>query len=263
MWWRRLRGRWRATIIAAAAVVIIVAGLSVWILTAGRQSSEVTEAAALDQVEGDGLVESPAPGVPAPGVYSYAQAGWERVGAGPLGVRRELPGTARIAVGAVSPSSFEVTAFLSEEHIEGVRYGVAGGWIREEWRRTDVTLVGIGRDDRRDLRPPPRRVPMAPEVGQTWRDEYEAGSLPVEVSSRIARADELEVGGEAVPVVVIRVESTTGGAHPGTRSETVWWSPERAIPVRWRLEMDVEGVAELTTRTTLELEDLSPVQTEQ
>lgn len=258
MWWRRLRGRWRATIIVAAAAIVVVAGFGAYLLTAGRQSSEVAQTRALEQVGSDELAESPAPGVPAAGVYTYAQDGWERVGAGPLGVRRELPDTARIAVGGVSPTEFEATAFLSGEHIEGVRYRLSDGWIREEWRRTDVTLIGIGRDDRRDLVPAPRRVPVRPRVGQSWSEDYRAGSLPVDARSRIVRADEIAVGGEPVPVVVIQVESTTGGAHPGTRTETVWWSPERAIPIRWRLEMDVEGVAELTTRTTLELTNLSP-----
>ncbi len=257
MWWRRLRGRWRAAIVVATAVAVALVGVGMWALTAGRQSSEVTEERALEQID-PSAAESPSAGVPAPGVYTYAQDGWERVGAGPLAVRRDLPDAARIAVGSVSRSGYEATAFLSGEHIEGVRYGVEDGWIREEWRRTDVTLVGIGRDDRRDLVPPPRRVPIVPEVGRAWSDEYRAGSLPVEARSRIVRRDELTVGGESVPVVVIRVDSTTGGAHPGTRSETVWWSSERAIPIRWRLEMDVEGVAQLTTRTTLDLVDLAP-----
>lgn len=263
MWWRRLRGRWRAAIIAAVVAVAAAAGLSAWVLTAGRQSSEVDEATALEQVEGGSLAESSLVGVPAPGVYTYAQDGWERVGAGPLAVRRELPDTARIAFGSVSATGFEATTFLSAEHVEGVRYRLSEGWIHEEWRRTDVTLVGIGRDDRRDLVPAPRRVPLRPRVGQSWRDEYEAGSLPVEARSRIVRADELDVAGEPVHVVVVSVDSTTGGAHPGTRTEMVWWSPERALPIRWRVEMDVEGVAELTTRTTLELSDLSPARPEE
>lgn len=247
----------------AGVLVLIGAGLVAWVLTAGSESSEVGEAAALEAVGEPSRVESAAPGVPAAGVYTYAQDGWERVGAGPLAVRRELPDRARIAVGDIGEGGYEATAFLSGEHIEGVRYSIADGWIREERRRTDVTLVGIGRDDRRDLDPPPRRVPLEPTVGLSWTDTYEAGSLPVEATSRIVRREELSVAGEPVPTLVLQVESTTGGAHPGTRSETVWWSPELAIPIRWRLEMDVEGVAELTTRTTLALTDLSPVSSDE
>ena len=151
-------------------------------------------------------------------------SGWERGKAGPIALRRDLPGRAPYVVSA-RPGGFQGELDLSAEHIEGVRYRATAAGLRETWRRTKVTFLGFGRDDKRALDPSVLFMPARPRVGQTWRSAYRAGDLPVTVRTRVLRREPVAIDGRTLPAMVVEADSVTGGAHPGTRRETLWWSP--------------------------------------
>ncbi len=254
MWLSLSVGRFIAVI-----VVLVVAGAVLWAWQSARSSDPVSEEDALSTFrEGAGGPRAARPGVPRQGVYTYRQSGSERGGAGPISVRRGLPGEARYVVTPIA-GGFQEQLSLSEQHIEGVRFRVTRQGSRATWRRTDVTFVGVGRDDRRDLRPPPLHLPRRLKVGRAWSGSYTAGELPVSYRSEVLRREAVEVGGERLATFVVRTTGDTGGAHPGVRTDTFWWSPRFALPLRWSIDMDVRGTVSLDTVSDLQLESVAPV----
>lgn len=251
------RRRW-SWVVLAVLLVLLVAG-SAWWLGARRDASEVSAAESVGAFrERTAGVGDPARGVPAPGVYTYSQQGRETGGLGPVSIGRDLPPTARLTVSEAGPDGYLGELALAEQHLEAVRYAVRGAWVRSVWRRTDITLAGVGRDDRRDLIPPPRWMPVRARVGQEWVDRFRAGPLPVRARTRITGRTTAEVGGRRLPVLVVRIDSDTGDPYPGTRVETLWWSADLALPVRWRIEDDIRGLASLDLTTDLRLTATSP-----
>ncbi len=248
-----------AVIVLILVVAIVAAGLLWWRLGA-RDASSVAEDASVETLRArGGGTGDPAAGVPEPGVYTYRQEGWERGGVGPIAVRRELPDEARAIVAEAGEDGYLLELALATQHVEAVRLRIDDAWIRSTWRRTDVTIAGVGRDDRRALRPPPRWMPRSPEVGQRWRDRFMVGSLPVDATSAVRGRGETDVDGRVLDTFEVEIVSRTGGSFPGTRTERIWWSPALALPVRWRIDSDTRGVAFLTTVTDLRLDSHRPV----
>lgn len=244
--------------VRAALVVLLLAaiGVGIWFWHRAGESTPVSEQRALEEFRAEGGGAA-APGIPAAGVYTYAQDGSERGGIGPAHISRDLPGQARYVV-TESPGGYRAQLSMSQEHIEGVTLKVGRSGSREVARRTKVTFLGFGRDDRRALKPPPLWLPAKLAVGRTWSGTYTAGDLPVTYRSRVLRRDAIEVDGVRWAVWVVRSESTTGGIHPGDRTDTWWWSSRLALPLRWDLDMHIGGPATLSTRATLTLVRTAP-----
>jgi hypothetical protein len=245
--------------VIAVIVVLALVGVGFWLWHRAGSSTPVSEDDALASFrDAGGTAGDRGRGIPAPGVYTYRQSGSERGGAGPLSISRGLPAQARYVVTLV-PEGYQEELDISEQHKEGVRFRVTKAGTRATWRRTDVTFLGIGRDDRRDLVPPPLQLPARLPPGRTWSGRYVAGELPVSYRSEVLRRESVQVGGRRLPVVVYRSSSDTGGAHPGTRVDTIWWSPALALPLRWSIDMRIRGTVRLDTRADLVLEDTEPL----
>jgi hypothetical protein len=243
---------------ALVLVLLAAIGTGWWLWHRAGESSPVSRESALRDFRASGSEGArPGRGVPAPGVYTYLQSGSERGGAGPLSVGRSLPDRARYVVTA-APGGYAEELDMSEEHIEGLRVRVGPKGSREVSRRTDVTFAGIGRDDRRDLTPPPLRMPRALPVGARWSSSYHAGPLPVSSRSEVVRAEVVEIDGRRFATRVIRSDAVTGGVHPGTRIDTMWWSPALSLPLRWDIDMRIRGIVRLDTHATLTLESVTP-----
>lgn len=240
-------------VLAAAAVG------AAWAWHRAGSSTEVSPGAALAGFrERGGAAGARPPGAPRPGVYTYVQTGAERGALGPVGVRRDLPDEARYVVTA-SPDGYLEELSLSREHVEATRFVLGGEGARATWRRSHVTFAGLGRDDRRELVPPPLHMPRVLAPGRTWGGRYRAGTLAFRYRSRALRREGVEVGGRLLPAVVVEVTTRTSGAHPGTRRETLWWSPALSMPLRWRIALDVGGPATLHTDADLVLRAVTPL----
>jgi hypothetical protein len=242
----------------AAAIVLLLAaiGAGIWLWQRAGESTPVSEERALRDFREEG--GSPAaPGIPAAGVYTYRQEGSEEGGIGPASISRDLPDEARYVV-TKADGGYRAELGISQEHVESVTLRVGPRGTREVARRTKVTFLGFGRDDRRALRPPPLRLPARLAAGRTWSGAYRAGDLPVTFTSRVLRRDAVEVDGRRWAVWVVRSESETGGVHPGDRTDTWWWSPRLALALRWEIDMHIGGPASLDTRATLQLARTTP-----
>lgn len=242
---------------AIVLLVLVAAGAAWWAWDRAGESTPADAEEAVREFRAAGSGGRARPGVPRPGVYGFRQSGSERGGVGPVNLSRDLPARAVYTVTAVAGGYREELA-VSEEHIEESRLRVDATGTRRLSTRTKVTFLGVGRDDRRRLRPAPLRFPARLRVGAAWSDRYTAGALPVEVASSVLRRDVVEVDGRRMAVLVVRTVTDTGGTHPGRRIDTVWWSVPRALPLRWSIETDIRGVARLRTRSDLRIESLEP-----
>lgn len=244
---------------ALVALLLAAIGAGVWLWREAGESTAVSQERALREFREDGGAAgaAAAAGIPAPGVYTYRQSGSEEGGIGPASISRDLPAEARYVVTRAA-GGYRAQLSISQQHVEGVSLSVGPGGTREVARRTKVTFLGLGRDDRRTLRPSPLRLPARLRAGRAWSGSYSAGNLPVAFRSRVLRRDAVTVGGRRWAVWVIRSRSMTGGAHPGDRTDVWWWSPRLALPLRWTIDMRIGGPATLDTRATLELADTTP-----
>ena len=239
--------------------LLVAVGAGIWLWNrAGESTAADPDAAVRDFRAAAAGGAGPRPGVPRAGVYRLRQSGTERGGVGPIDLARDLPEVALYTV-TPAPGGYREELDISEEHVESslLRVGKAGA-TRRVSTRTKVTFLGVGRDDRRELRPAPLRFPPRLAVGATWSSRYTAGTLPVSVRSRVLRKDAVEVDGRRLPVVVVRSVTDTGGTHPGRRTDVMWWSVQRALPLRWSIDTEIRGIAKLRTRAELALETLAP-----
>jgi hypothetical protein len=242
--------------VVLAVVVLAAIGAGIWFWERAGESTPVSEESALRDFRAEGGAAA-APGIPAAGVYTYRQEGSERGGVGPAHISRGLPDQAPYVV-TKAEGGYRAQLSMSQEHIEGVTVRVGKDGSHEVARRTKVTFLGFGQDDRRTLRPPPLWLPARLAAGRTWSGSYRAGDLPVTYSSRVLRRDAVEVDGRRWAVWVVRSDSRTGGVHPGDRTDTWWWSPRLALALRWTIDMHIGGPASLDTRATLELVRVTP-----
>lgn len=236
-------------------IALVVGGI--WLWRRAHSSTPVAEDRAVAAFRaGDGTTGT-RPGAPRPGVYVYSVEGEETAGAGPAHVTRALPGRAPM-IARLAPGGYETELRLSEEHLEGFSYRLVPAGTRTVASRTKLTFLGIGQDDRRDMRPPPLRLPATFRAGQTWRDTYRAGSLVIRVRSRVVRSATVRLGGRSIPCWVVRITSDTEGTHPGTRVETLWWSPPLGLALRRTDDLQVGGVFSLKERATMRLLSATP-----
>lgn len=241
-------------VICAAVLIVGIGGVLWW--KAG-QTTPVSERAALAGYREDAVSGGDRRG-PAPGVYTYDQVGREKNRFGPLAINRDLPAEARYTITA-TPDGYREELALAEQHIEGKRFRLrADGARQATWRRNNITFLGVGRDDRKEINPPALSLPASLPVGRTWSAEYDAGSIHVRERARVLCHQAVRVDGRRHATVVVRTVARSTGVLGGKRVDTIWWSPELHLPLRWTIEQHLDGRVSLTTTTDLHLRETAP-----
>lgn len=252
---QRVRSRLaRPTIIVPLVLLLVLVIAGAWFWTHAVSSTPVSEGTALEDYGGGGRAVASGP---RPGVYTYRVTGAERVSLGPLGVDRDLPRDARIVVRG-APGGYWRTLVLSGEHVESTRFRVTAAGARAVQRRTIVTVAGIGREDLVDLKPPPLSHPARLRVGDTWTERYHLDEVLVDARVRVTGREEVSVGGRAHSAFIIRTKALVTGPFPGWRTDVMWWSPVLAMPLRWKIDMDIGGAASLATHADMLLTSPDP-----
>lgn len=239
----------RPVVIVPAVVVLLLVGFGVWFWVAAGESTEVpTRAALAEYGDGGGAIS----GGPAAGAWEYQATGAETVGLGPFHVTRDFPPTARIVV-RPAKGGYWRTLVLSEQHVEGVRMRVGPDGTRAEGRRTTLSVAGFGRTDATTFAPPPLVYPDDLAVGDTWRSRYRLREIRADATSTVLRRATATVGGEQIPVFVMRTRTVLTGALPGTRTDEEWFAPSLHMPVRLALDVDIHGTVALKEHVVMTL----------
>lgn len=242
-----------------ALIALVGVGLGGYVIWSSAHSSTAADQdGALADYRALGVTDStPLPGTPAPGVYRYRATGTESAGSGVVSAERPLP---KQAVYIISPiaGGYHEDLRLSEEHVEEARYAVSDTAVTAVWRRTKVTFLGVGTDDRSDVTPASVDHPRSFSVGKTWGGRYTLGELGVEYRGRVVSKGTATLDGTSIPVVVLRTESTFTGATPGTRTDLIEWSPALSLPVTWAITQKTGGDATFAIDAALTLESGTP-----
>jgi hypothetical protein len=246
---------WRRLGIAAAVLVLLLAGAAIYVWRTGGHSTPVSQRSALTRYRA--AQPAPATTPPATGVYTYAVQGWECAGVGPLCLHRDLPKHAELVV-TRSRAGLTLELDLSAEHLEAQRFSERPDGRYLTWQRTRISFAGVAQDDAHATTPATLAIPAKLRVGQRWTQRFHDAGLPVVTHDRVLRREQLAVGGRRIETYVIQSSSTTGGPHPGTEIERTWHSPALGLDVKVQITREIHRVFPYRMQATGTLVDVEP-----
>ncbi|MGD9571801.1 MAG: hypothetical protein AB7V62_07965 [Thermoleophilia bacterium] len=244
--------------LVALVVILGVAGAGWWIWQGAHSSTPVDSTAAVSEFRSAATADvAPRAGVPAAGVYRFRVTGEEAAGSGVLSAERPLPGE---AVYIITPdeAGYHEDLRFSEEHAEEARFRVDAEGSTAVWRRTKVMFLGMGTDDRDDVKPAALDHPATMKPGATWGGEYKLGDLVVTYTAKVTGTGTATIDGKRVKTVTFRTEATYTGSTPGDRTDVVTWAPALSLPVAWSIDQTTGGDAAFTMTADMELVSTTP-----
>jgi hypothetical protein len=255
-----ITSRPRRLVAIIAVVVLAAVAVGAFILWNNAQTSTAAnEGGALAEYRAKGITDTaPRAGVPASGVYRYTVTGSESAGTGPLTAERSLPPEAVYMISPIAGGYHEELR-LSEEHIEEARFRVDPDGTYATWRRTKITFLGIGEDDRTPVDPPSLDHPNPLKVGAKWGGTYTMGDIETTYTGTVTGKDTVQVDGAAVPVFVIQTKSAFTGPTPGTRTDTISWSTKLSLPVAWTITQKTGGSSDYQIDASMKLASGTPL----
>ena len=177
-----------------------------------------------------------APGIlPRPGVYVYAQTGYERAKLGPLTIRRRFPAQALLVVSG-SGHVVQTEWRYSKQHLEASRVRVTPAGSYTLWQRTRLQLI-VTDDEAHATRPVTLSLPARLHVGQAWTQRYSVNGISTVSRNRIVRRERLQ----GKPVFVETADSVVTGAHPGTERDVDWIDPSTGLDLRETIDRKIGG----------------------
>jgi hypothetical protein len=184
--------------------------------------------------------------LPRTGRYGLHVEGSEKVDFGPVSFcSQDLPDSTSLVVSKAAgegPTSFDFdvpffpgsTGKHDERHV--YRYTDAGVFL--DYEIATVTCQGVRQSSDTDFSPPQLRVRLPLAVGSTWTNAGGDSDRTEQSSSRVVRTETLAVAGRQVPTYVVETTTSFTGGESGTRTQTWWWAPSWAMPVKWTEHID-------------------------
>ena len=123
----------------------------------------------------------------------------------------------------------------SQEHVEEAQFAVNPTGTLALWRRSKVTFLGIGEDDKAAVTPPALDHPADMTVGRKWGSTYVNGKTTVTYHGEVLSKGSVTLDGHAVPTYLLRTDSTFDGPIHGTRRDISLrpFASSRS-PVNWK-----------------------------
>ena len=210
-----------------AAVVIAALGAGAVVVLLHRDSKSTPAVAPTT------VASTLAPGVlPRPGVYRYAQSGFEEAKAGPLKIHRAFPSRAILVVSGSGDVVQEEWRY-SKQHLEATRTRVTPTGRYSVWQRTRLTMV-ITQDEAHATKPVTLSQPSHLHVGRHWVQDYTVGGVRSVSRNRVT--------GRCGPgCFIVVADSTVSGMHPGTERDVTWESETTGLTVRETIDRHIGG----------------------
>lgn len=221
----------RAGLIAAAAAgVIVLAGVATWLVAFRDTADPVTVDEAVTSFRTD---TEPMPNLPSPipeGVYVYATAGFEKTDA-LSGVTHRYPRRSTITVAADDCGVRLTWRVLKGRSTEWIYCVVPPGWLLE---RQDERHTFFGRTEQTtyECESTPIR-PAEPVVGTRWRVlDCGTGETDERGAVRVVGMPLVRVGEADVRTVHVRKTTTLTGTIRGTSRHDLWFHAGSGLPVK-------------------------------
>lgn len=195
---------------------------------------------------GSAPVQASSVAVPRTGTYQLTVDGSEKVKFGAVGFcNQSLPSRTTLVVAKAageSPTSydFDLRYFPGqagqhdERHI--YRYTKAATFL--DYEIATVTCQGVRQTSETSYSPPQLRAALPLTVGDSWSSKGGDSARTETSSSKVLRTESVLVAGVAVPTYVIATTTSFSGSESGSRSQTWWYSPSWAMPVKWTEQID-------------------------
>jgi hypothetical protein len=184
--------------------------------------------------------------LPRTGRYRLHVEGSEKVDFGPVSFcSQDLPESTSLVVSKAAgegPTSFDfdVPFFPGStgKHDERHVYRYTDAVVFLDYEIATVTCQGVRQSSDTDFSPPQLRVRLPLAVGSTWTNAGGDSDRTEQSSSRVVRTETLAVAGRQVPTYVVETTTSFTGGESGTRTQTWWWAPSWAMPVKWTEHID-------------------------
>ncbi len=219
----------RKLLVALLLLIVALVAAAALLLRASGKSSPATAPVSVQATLAPGVL-------PRPGVYIYAQRGYEQAKAGPIKIHRKLPPQAILVVNGHGHIVQQEWRY-SKQHLEAGRTLVNARGRFTLWNRTRLVLV-ITDDEAHDARPVTLSEPLHLHVGQSWVQSYTVGSIHTVSRNRIVRSELMQ--GKRV-LVEIADSVVTGGGHPGTERDVDWHDPSTGLDLRETIDRHIGG----------------------
>jgi hypothetical protein len=215
----------RKALTAAAVLAAVVAAAVVMLVHRGSKSTEAVAPAHVHARLAPGVL-------PRPGIYRYAQSGFEEAKAGPLKIHRAFPPRGVLVVSG-SGNVVQEEWRYSKQHLEATRTRVMPSGRYSVWQRTRLTMV-ITQDEAHAAKPVTLSRPNHLRVGQHWVQDYTVGGVHSVSRNRVT-------GRCGAGCFVVVADSTVTGSHPGTERDVTWESETTGLTVRETLDRHIGG----------------------
>lgn len=183
--------------------------------------------------------------LPRTGRYGLRVEGSETVDFGPVSFcSQDLPSTSSLVVSKAQgegPTSYNFDLPYFEEsgkHDERdvYRYTPAGVFL--DYEVATVTCQGIRQSSDTTYSPPPLRVRLPLAVGTRWTSTGGDADRTEHSTISVVRTETLSVQGTKVLTYVLETATDFSGSETGSRSQTWWYAPSWAMPVKWSERID-------------------------
>ena len=236
-------------------VALVVGGILFW--QSLDETDPVTANDALTEYRESPTPGEAGPGLPAPGVYEYTVSGSEQLSRGPVDIDRALPAVAPMLI-RHADGGYETDLRYSDSHTELSRYEVRPQGAFVTFARTVVKTPVTTTTRDREWTPNLLRLPLRPEVGETWGGPFTAGDLQLQIENEVLRREPVDVGGRPVNAFVIESRQEITGEYTGRRTETFWYAPAQALVVRYTIDSTLDGPTDFDIKAEQTLRSLSP-----
>jgi hypothetical protein len=237
-------------------VALVVGGILFW--QSLDDTDPVTANDALTEYRESPTPGEAGPGLPAPGVYEYTVSGSEQLSRGPVDIDRGLPAVAPMLI-RHADGGYETDLRYSDSHTELSRYDVRPQGAFVTFARTVVKTPVTTTTRDREWTPNLLRLPLRPEVGETWGGPFTAGDLQLQIENEVLRREPVDVGGRPVNAFVIESRQEITGEYTGRRTETFWYAPAQALVVRYTIDSTLDGPTDFDIKAEQTLRSLSPL----
>ena len=244
--------RWTARLLVVANTAVLVAGVGAALLLSSDTATPVRVADAVGRYreEHTGTTATTAPAthrLPAPGVYVYATEGSERIDV-LGGATHEYPARTTLTVAHTGCGLRQRWTGI-EERWDDEELCLSDAGLERTTLHTHHEFFDMADDQDFVCGPGYVMVPARPVKGEMWTTDCAAGDTRITGTGTVVGFEVLEVAGEPVETVHVRIEERASGSSRGPSRDDYWQRRGDGLLVRRVSSVRTESSSPVGTAT--------------